>query len=82
MLKDERKLISQVFPEWENISELVANDLAIGTITWSLSQLEKAFVRLIKLASPQLKMCSFVDGLNEYQGDPEEIAQYFKDICP
>jgi hypothetical protein len=25
-------------------------------------------------------MCFFVDGLDEYEGDPEEISQYFKDL--
>jgi hypothetical protein len=80
-LQNRRSLISQVFPEeWRNKSELVANDLAIGTITWSLVQLQRAFARLIECASQQLKMCFFVDGLDEYEGDPEEIALYFKDL--
>ncbi|CZR66947.1 uncharacterized protein PAC_16847 [Phialocephala subalpina] len=46
----------------------------------SLAQLQKAFARLIECASRQLKMCFFIDGLDEYEGDPEEIAQYFKDL--
>jgi hypothetical protein len=74
-LNTQRSLISQVFPEeWENKSELAANDLSIGALTWSLAQLKNAFSRLVKSASHQLKMCFFVDGLDEYEGDPEEIA--------
>jgi hypothetical protein len=34
------------------------------------------------LASPQLKMCFFIDGLDEYHGEPETIAQYFQDLLP
>jgi hypothetical protein len=52
MLKAQRSFISLIFPEeWENKSELAANDLSIGAITWSLAQLQKAFIRLIKCAS-------------------------------
>lgn len=81
LLQNRRTLISQIFPdEWENKSELAAHDLAIGTINWSLAQLKKAFARLIACASQKLKMCFFVDGLDEYEGDPGEITQYFKDI--
>ncbi|CZR60300.1 uncharacterized protein PAC_10196 [Phialocephala subalpina] len=81
VLQDHRTLVSHVFPEeWKNKSELAANDLPIGTMTWSLAQLQKAFTRLALCASQQLKMCFFIDGLDEYEGDPEEIAQYFKDL--
>ena len=82
VLQNHRVLISQVFPEdWVNKSELAANGLEIGPITWSLAQMKKAFTRLIKHAGPQLKMCFLIDGLDEYEGDAEEVAQYFKDLA-
>lgn len=37
-------------------------------------------MRFIGLASPQLKLCFFIDGLDEYDGDPTDIVQYFKDL--
>lgn len=33
---------------------------------------------MVKLASHQLKFCFFIDGLDEYDGDADEIAQYLK----
>ncbi|KAF8855734.1 hypothetical protein BDZ45DRAFT_746174 [Acephala macrosclerotiorum] len=75
LLQKRRNFISQVFPEeWDNKSELAAHDLAISTISWSLAQLQRAFARLIAHASQKLRMSFFVDGLDEYDGDPGEIA--------
>jgi hypothetical protein len=80
-LRKNKDLIPDVLPnEWENKSALAAHDLPIRPETWSLAQLQMAFRRLVGLASPQLKLCLFVDGLDEYDGDAQDIAQYFKEL--
>jgi hypothetical protein len=81
VLKNRRHLIPNVFPEeWESKSALAAHDLDLDPESWTLFQLQKAFQNLIGLASPELKYCFFIDGLDEYEGPSEDIAQYFEDL--
>ena len=42
--------------------------------------MKKAFGRLIGLLSQHLKLCFFRDGLDQQEGEPEDIAQYFKNL--
>jgi hypothetical protein len=75
VLQSHQALIGDVFPkEWERHSYLAAHDMKIPPESWNLSQLQDALSRLVKLASPQLKFCFFIDGLDEYDGDADEIA--------
>jgi hypothetical protein len=80
-LKARKVIIADVFPdEWENKSALAAHDLPISPEVWSLGRLKRAFRDFIGLASRQLKLCFFIDGLDEYEGGAEDIAQYFKEL--
>lgn len=81
MLNTQRALIPHVFLEqWRHYTELAAHDLPIPDITWSLAQLQGSFRRLIESANQMLKLCFFIDGLDEYEGDSEGISEYFKDL--
>jgi hypothetical protein len=46
----------------------------------SLSELKHAFRILIQQKSVNMRICLFVDGLDEYQGDHGEIADLFEDV--
>jgi hypothetical protein len=77
-LKKQTELLPDILSEqWEKASELVAHDLPVALEEWTLSQLKRAFKRLILHASQNLKFCFFIDGLDEYDGDPNEISQFF-----
>jgi hypothetical protein len=81
VLNSRRHLIPDVFrEEWDSKSALVAHDLKLTPELWSLPRLKNAFKTLVCLSSSQLKLCFFVDGLDEYEGEPEDIAQYFEDL--
>ncbi|KAM7212830.1 hypothetical protein V8F06_011776 [Rhypophila decipiens] len=75
-------LLPKVFPErWHRYSELVRCDLAIQPETWSSpDQLRQALERLVSLASPSLRLCFFIDGLDEAEGDAQEIAEFIHDL--
>ena len=83
-LNDHKDLVPDVFPEeWQTKSDSAARDQMIIPEVCSLPRLQKAFRRLIGLiglSSQHLKLCFFIDGLDEYEGEPEDIAQYFKNI--
>jgi hypothetical protein len=41
----------------------------------------EAFKGLIRQSVKQLKLCLFIDGLDEYEGDPTDIADIFTDLA-
>jgi hypothetical protein len=47
---------------------------------WSLPKLKQAFKRLVQQDIVSFKLCLFVDGLDEYDGDHGEIASLFGTI--
>ena len=48
--------------------------------TLNTKRLEEALISLSELASADLKICFFVDGLDEYDGDPEVLINLFTTI--
>ena len=71
--------IPNVFPElyWEEIGQLRRQ-----TDIQPLLRLELkvAFMRLLEVLLATARVCLFVDGLDEYDGDHEEICDLFKSI--
>lgn len=80
-LKNQTNLIPEILPEqWEKASALAAHDLQITLEEWTLSQLKRAFKKLILHANQSLKLCFFIDGLDEYDGNPKDISQFFLEL--
>lgn len=93
-LQAHRELIPSVFPTaWAAWSAKVKTVLRLGTGSaraalmvpevqvWSLSQLKRAFRHLIdRCRQAGIKLCFFIDGLDEYDGDYDEIADYFMEF--
>lgn len=50
------------------------------TVSWSLKQLKSTFRALIHQKQVPLKICFLIDGLDEFDGDHEEIAGLFQEI--
>jgi hypothetical protein len=73
-------LVRGVFPEeWTKYSSsnFHAN---IRDHHYSLLALQEAFRRWVAVLPNLSKVCFFIDGLDEYDGDCEEVTQLFKDI--
>lgn len=74
-------LVRHVFPdEWGKGTAILARKGHLKDYAWPLSALKVAFQRWVALASTSSKHCFFIDGLDEYDGDHEEIAQLFRNI--
>lgn len=74
-------LVSLVFPdEWASSCQLAASNVPVTFNVWTLGKLQRAFRRLLDLSSEDFKLCFFIDGLDEYEGDHEELAQYFSTL--
>ncbi|KAH6664614.1 small s protein [Halenospora varia] len=90
-LQTHRELIPKVLPHpWDTWSARVKTAIKLGTapakaslltheaIPWTLSQLKRAFRSLIReCQNRNIKLCFFIDGLDEYDGDHDEIVEYF-----
>lgn len=47
---------------------------------WTLDNLQRALVRIINQELIELDMCLFIDALDEYDGQPEFIADFLKEL--
>ncbi|KAF5876348.1 putative small s protein [Botrytis fragariae] len=71
----------RIFPkEWKTAFENTLHNVPIKAIDWSLPVLKKSFRTLIEKTSGILSFCFFIDGLDEYEGDYWDIAEYFYEL--
>jgi hypothetical protein len=76
------ELVSQVFPsEWASISLAMNRKESFDSLEWSLPSLKSAFQRWSRFLPTSTKVCFFIDGLDEYEGDHEEMAEFFKTVA-
>ena len=88
ILRKRRDLIRFVFDApWAEYRSLMQADYEddrenakVVEWKWSFATLQHAFTRLISLTTPRFKLCFFIDGLDECEGDQEDLAQYFLEI--
>lgn len=81
VLEKHTNLFPEVCPEeWEKALELAKHGVPVAVESWSLSRLQRNFKRLVCCASEKNHFCFFIDGLDEYDGDYEEISDYFSSL--
>ncbi|VUC25231.1 unnamed protein product [Clonostachys rosea] len=90
ILQQHRDLIPTIMPEvWETWSsradQIISNSGPFGhqmlhpnPKPWGMSQLKGFFRTLLQTLQSRVKLCLFVDGLDEYDGDHYEIAEMFE----
>lgn len=80
VLDHNHKLIPLVLPaQWaEHYHKPWILEHQIKTKIWSLRELHEAFDRLIEQQQYQTSLCFFVDGLDEFSGDTEQLCMLFK----
>jgi hypothetical protein len=82
VLKKRSDLIATIFPdEWKQNCSLSSRDAKLESIDWSLGQLRAALQRLARLATKDFRICFFIDGLDEYDGDAGDIAEYVLSVA-
>jgi hypothetical protein len=76
-------LVPHVIPSKWKLKASTSEYEWLETITsnWSLKKLEESFQLMTSQTSIQMKMCFFIDGLDEYDGDHAELARLFRDIA-
>lgn len=82
VLNENPDLIPIVFPlTWSRTyTRLIADKAGLVNESWSLRLLKDGFKLLVKQEMVPLNLCFFIDGLDEFEGDHEDMAELFKDI--
>ena len=65
----------------EQVTEVNYKLLKSGGLQWSLSQLKRAFDRLTCQKDLQVKFFFAIDGLDEYEGNQNELATWIRNIA-
>lgn len=93
ILQQHRDLIPAIMPEaWEAWSSradhLISNSGSLRNSMlrpdpkpWGMEQLKGFFRTLLRTLESRVKLCLFIDGLDEYDGDYYEIAEMFEEIA-
>lgn len=81
VLQKYEELIPVIFPWlWAKQYSRLTDRSRLERNSWSLSQLKQGFKRLVNQRILAFRLCLFVNGLDEYEGDHEEIASLFHTI--
>jgi hypothetical protein len=84
ILRGRQHLIQRALPElWdlEMPNILRPSDKALSAPPWSFLRLKKAFANIALQDSAPLKMCLFIDGLDEYEGEFTDIAEFCHNLA-
>jgi hypothetical protein len=73
---DYETLIPQILSEkWQKIVSQ-GTALGIGLEEWRISRMKQALANLFKLSASKTRICISIDGLDEYDGDHEEMPPF------
>ena len=82
LLQDHRHLMPITFPRtWNQYVNSSTKDRIKAKIVWELPDLAEGLRLFLENALRSVKICLFVDGLDEFDGDHEMIIQFFKGIA-
>ncbi|UNI18031.1 hypothetical protein JDV02_004328 [Purpureocillium takamizusanense] len=81
LLSDNVHLIPSTFPVlWDPLRSMSTKERILLTLDWSVKELMEAFHLLLDAALPTKKICLFIDGLDEFDGDHQTIINFFRDL--
>jgi hypothetical protein len=93
ILNRNRALLPEVMPEvWEvwsiRATALISNKISVNSPLlppepklWTMAQLLRCFRRLLSVLQDKAKLCLFIDGLDEYGGDYDDLVSLFEEFA-
>ena len=82
LLDQHRDLIPLTFPErWIHFWHAKTQDRIKAVVSWSLADLTIGLKLFFRHAMGKTKICLFIDGLDEFDGDHKEIISLFTGIA-
>jgi hypothetical protein len=86
ILCQDPKLLRHALPaQWQSTINELSSGALLGTASlpspeWTRRTLEEAFQRLSNVNNTDTKFCIFIDGLDEYAGDHEDLIQTIRHL--
>ena len=81
LLSENRAMMPKTFPHlWRKLQTLTTKERIKLVFDWDEPQLMHAFRSFIDVAVQHSKICLFVDGLDEFDGDFTELVEFFRDL--
>lgn len=81
VLSEHPDMIAASFPSlWERLMAMSTKERIKVKLDWSVEELLDAFRQFTTLAEGKMKVCLFVDGLDEFEGDHEIIIRFFREM--
>jgi hypothetical protein len=83
LLSENKGMIPNTFPElWQRLQTMTTKERVklSQALEWDTMELMIAFRSFIDVAVEHSKICLFVDGLDEFEGDHHEMIQFFKSL--
>ncbi|CAI6096710.1 unnamed protein product [Clonostachys chloroleuca] len=82
LLSENLELVPKTFPDlWAKLLNTTTKERIMMVLDWPVEDLMNAFHALLKVAMEQkIKMCLFIDGLDEFEGNHQTIIDFFKEI--
>ncbi|KAK7952869.1 small s protein [Apiospora saccharicola] len=85
LLSTKPDLIATALPHlWQKLAAMTSKERVATKIEWSVSELMEGFSTFLQhglSASTNTKLCLFVDGLDEFEGDHEAIIHFFRGLA-
>ena len=81
LLSEHPELTPLTFPGlWAKLCGMTTKERIQLQLEWTVPELMAAFESFVDAALPEMKMCLFIDGLDEFEGNHLEIINFFKDL--
>ncbi|SPO04488.1 related to small s protein [Cephalotrichum gorgonifer] len=81
LLSANTESIPNAFPKlWGKLRTMSTKDRIRLTLDWTAADLLDAFQRFVDAALPRMRLCLFVDGLDEFDGDHNALIDFFKNL--
>jgi len=81
LLSENRDMMPKTFPDlWQKLQILTTKERIKLVLDWDAQELMRAFRSFIDAAVQNSKICLFVDGLDEFDGDFTELVDFFRGL--
>lgn len=82
LLSSDRSLVAAIFPQqWKRLASMSTKERIATSFEWTASELIDGFRLFLDHGLQDTKICLFVDGLDEFDGDHETIIHLFRDVA-
>ena len=81
MLSSNPEYMPKAFPSlWEKLGTMSTKERIQLSLEWTAMELQAAFEAFIDAALNDMKICLFIDGMDEFEGDHMTIIKFFQDL--